>query len=436
MIRAYLFALDPSDEQVQTMQSHCGAQRVAFNWCLARVKANWDQRMAERSYGLADDELTPWVEITAYSLRRAWNAAKHEVAPWWAENSKEAYASGCANLATALANRKGGRCRMPRFKAKRRAHLSCRFTTGVFGLGPDRRHVKLPRIGTVRTHESTRKLARKVEAGTARIRSATLSWQRGRWHVSFTVELPEHRPAKASTGDVVGVDLGVKALAVLSTGETVSNSRRLDAAQQSVRRAERVACRRRGPDRRVRQEPSNRWRKARARVDRIHARVANLRRDDLHKLTTRVVASYDTVVIEDLHVAGILRNPKLSRHVSDASWAEIRRQLAYKCEWRGKTLIVADRWFASSKTCSGCGTAKAKLALSERTYVCMACGLVLDRDVNAARNLAALASKHDTLELPGEQPDGTGVRPATTGAVRAPREGSLTQRHRREALAQ
>ncbi len=140
MIRAYLFALDPTDQQVEAMRSHCGAARVAYNWCLAQVLANWAQRAAEQTYGLTGDQLTPWINTSAYSLRKAWNAAKHEAAPWWAENSKEAYATGCANLATALGNRRGGRARMPRFKSKRRARPTCRFTTGSFGLARDRRH--------------------------------------------------------------------------------------------------------------------------------------------------------------------------------------------------------------------------------------------------------------------------------------------------------
>ncbi|MGH3827480.1 MAG: IS607 family element RNA-guided endonuclease TnpB [Pseudonocardiaceae bacterium] len=436
MIRAYLYALDPTPDQDQRFRSHCGAQRVAYNWCLARVTANWAQRAAERTYGLIGGELTPWVNTSAYSLRKAWNAAKDIVAPWWAENSKEAYASGCANLATALGNRKAGRARMPRFKSKHRARLTCRFTTGSFGLGPDRRHIQLPVLGTVRTHESTRKLARHVDGGTARIRSATLSFQRGRWHVSFSVELPDHEPTRSEDGQVVGVDLGIKSLAVLSTGEVVPNLRYLEQARKALRRAQRQAARRCGPDRRTKRVPSGRWRKARVRADRVHTRVSNLRRNAIHQLTTRLVREFDTVVIEDLHVAGMVRNRHLARCIADASWAEIRRQLTYKTERAGCVLIVADRWFASSKTCSGCGTAKAKLMLSERTYVCTACGLVLDRDHNAARNLAALAV--DTGELRREQPEGTDVRHARRAgcAVRPPREEpSAAQRHRRAAVA-
>ena len=219
----------------------------------------------------------------------AWNEAKDVRAPWWAQNSKEAYASGLANLATALRNwsssrsgaRAGPRVGSPRFKS-RRARLSCRFTTGAFGLGADRRHVQLPRIGQVRTHESTRTLARKAETGTARIRSATLSWQRGRWHVAFSVELPDPTPPERTGGRVVGVDLGITSLAVLSTGEVVPNPRHLDAALTALRRTQRQASRRRGPDRRTRTVPSNRWAKTKARVAALHTRVANARRDGLH----------------------------------------------------------------------------------------------------------------------------------------------------------
>ena len=437
MIRAYLFALDPTDQQVEAMRSHCGAARVADNWCLAQVKANWAQRAAEQTYGLTGDQLTPWINTSAYSLRKVWNAAKGEVAPWWAENSKEAYATGCANLAAALGNRKAGRARMPRFKSKRRARLSCRFTTGSFGLVRDRRHVQLPVIGRIRTCESTRKLARKVEAGTARIRSATLSHQRGRWHVAFSVEVDAPAPTPRDGGRVVGVDLGIKELATLSTGEHLPNTRRLDRELHNLRRVQRTCARRRGPDRRTRVEPSQRWRKARARADRIHTRVANLRRNDTHRLTGRLVRDFDVIAVEDLHVAGMLRNRKLARHIAGANWAEIRRQLTYKAERAGVRLIVADRWFASSKTCSGCGVARAKLALSERTFVCMSCGVVLDRDHNAALNLAALAAA-DTGELRREQPDGTDVRRdrLAGAAVGLPPEESVrTQRHRREAMA-
>jgi putative transposase len=448
MIRAYLFALDPTPAQVQAFRSHCGGQRFAYNWAVERLNAARAQRGAEYSYGLRGAELTP---CSAYDLRRAWNQAKHERAPWWGENSKEAYSSGIANAVTAFGNwdastkgtRRGPKVRHPRFKG-RRARLSCRFTTGAFGLGSDRRHVVLPRIGEVRTCESTRKLARHVEAGAARIRSATLSHQRGRWHVSFSVEPPDPEPASREQDRVVGVDLGIKSLAVLSTGETVPNPRHLDGELRRLRRLQRQAARRRGPDRRTRCKPSRRWRETRRRVAALHTRVANQRRDGLHKLSTRLVADHDVIVVEDLHVKAMLANKRLSRHIAGLGMGELRRQLTNKTADAGVRLVVADRWYPSSKTCSACGAVRAKLTLAEREFHCESCGLVLDRDLNAASTLAALA---DEVVLGELRPDGkqtveTHVRPpwVATGTATDPPPGGRqaprgSQRHRREAVA-
>jgi putative transposase len=422
VLRAFLFALDPTEAQEQAFRSHCGAQRFAFNFGVELASKIRAQRAAEYSYGMRGAQLTP---CSAYALRRAWNAAKHEIAPWWAENSKEAYSSGLANAAAAFQNygdswngtRRGRKIRHPRFKG-RRARRSCRFTTGAFGLTTDRRHVRLPRIGAVRTHESTRKLARHLEAGTARILAATLSHQRGRWHVSFSVQLPDPTQPERTGGRVVGVDLGVKALAVLSTGEVVPNPRHLDRALTALRRAQRKCARRRGPDRRTRVEPSNRWRKATARLAALHTRVANQRRDGLHQLTTRLVREHDTIVVEDLNVAGMIRNKRLARHIAQLGMGEFRRQLTYKAEAAGVRVHLTDRWYPSSKTCSACGAVRAKLALAERQFACPSCGTRLDRDYNAARNLAALAAQVTSTESSrrdAKQPAGNPGKTAICG---------------------
>jgi putative transposase len=442
VIRAFLFALDPTPEQERAFRSHCGAQRFAFNFGVELAGKIRAQRAAEYSYGLRGAQLTP---LSAYDLRKAWNRAKQEIAPWWAENSKESYSSGLANAAAAFKNygdswngkRRGPTTRPPRFKG-RRARRSCRFTTGAFGLGADRRHIRLPRIGAVRTHESTRKLARKLQSGTARILSATLTFQRGRWHVSFGVQLPDPEPPVRTGGRVVGVDLGIKSLAVLSTGEVVPNPRHLERMLGVLRRAQRRVCRRRGPDRRTRTEPSHRWRKANAKVAALHTRVAAQRRDGLHQLTTRLVRAHDAVVVEDLHVAGMLRNKRLARHIAGLGMGEFRRQLSYKAAAAGVRLHVADRWFPSSRQCSACGAVRAKLTLAERQFHCQSCGTRLDRDLNAALNLAALADRVVLGELrpdvkqPAGNPrktttGGSGYRhgktPGPAGSQRHPREG-------------
>ncbi|TDO47057.1 putative transposase [Kribbella sp. VKM Ac-2571] len=421
-LKAYKYALNPTPRQGRLLDGHCAAARLAFNWALGWVKANLDQRAAERSYGIPDELLTPAISWTMYSLRKAWNQAKARVAPWWAEYSKEAYASGLTQLAAALKNwgesrkgkRRGRAMGFPRFRSKRKAVKSCRFTTGTIGC--EERYAVLPRIGRIRLHETP---APELLNGTARIMAATIRFERGRWFVSFTVEqkMPAQMPRRPDA--VVGVDLGIKSLAMLAGPEgepqTVPNPKHLDAALRKLGKLSRRVSRRVGPDRRSGRIPSNRWKRANAQRNRVHHTVAYQRADALHKLTTDIARKYGTVVMEDLNVAGMLRNRRLARRIGDAGFGEIRRQLAYKTQWNGGRLVVADRWFPSSKTCSGCGVVKAKLLLSERNYNCESCGLVMDRDENAARNLAALAVAASGAEtLNGRRAD---QRTRATGQV-------------------
>jgi putative transposase len=376
--QAYRFALDPTPRQGQALASHCGAARFAYNWGLTLVKRRLDERATDPEVEV------PW---TMRTLRREWNLAKREIAPWWADNSKEAYNSGMGALARALKNwsdsrsgkRAGRRVGFPKFKRKGRSRDTCRFTTGAIRVEPDRHHVTLPRLGRIKTHESTRKLARRLEQGSARIMAATISRTAGRWFVSFTCQVERAVPLRPS-GPAIGVDVGIRHLAVLSTGEVIANPRPLDKALRRLAHASRALSRT--------QDGSTGRREAVARLAELHARIANLRRDRLHQLTTRLTRTHKAIVIEDLHVAGMLRNRRLARHVSDVALAELRRQLSYKTAWHGGRLLVADRWYPSSKTCSACGLVKATLGLTERTLGCEHCGLVLDRDLNAARNLA------------------------------------------------
>jgi len=398
-LSSYRFALDPTPTQVRDLRSHCGAARVAYNWGLAHVKAAAGQRGAETTYGVPIEALTPAVSWSLYSLRKEWNAAKGEVAPWWGECSKEAFNTGLDGLARALKNwgdsrsgkRKGAPVGFPRFKSKHRSRLSVRFTTGAIRC--ETKHAVLPRLGRVKLHEDACGLVDKVDAGTARVISAAVRFERGQWFVSFTVDMDRRTRTSAIAGSVVGVDLGIKTLAVLSTGEQVPNPRHSGGGARKVRRLSRTVSRRVGPydsATKTRQHPSNRWRAATAALAEAQGRVADQRRDSTHKLTTMLARTFETVVVEDLFVAGMAGNHSLARHVADASFGQIHRQLEYKTAWNGGRVVVVDRWFPSSKTCSGCGAVKAKLALSERSYVCMACGMVLDRDLNAAKNLAAM----------------------------------------------
>ena len=435
-VQAYRFALDPTPAQVRAFRSHAGGARKAHNTMLALVKAVMDQRAAERSYGVADADLTPGLNWSLAGLRKEWNARKDEVAPWWAENSKEAYNSGLEALARGLeawsksrtGERKGAPVGFPRFKSVR-SRRAVRFTTGTLRVEQDRHHVTLPRVGRIKTHESTRKLARRIEAGTARILSATLAEDSsGRWQVAFqtlvqrSVAVPAHVGAGAA---VVGVDVGVRAdaLLVIATAEgreigRVPAPKSLTAAQQRLRALQRKAARRQGPydpDTKTKQAPSRRWLRQQHRIGRTHAHAAAVRRDVLAKATTALAQRHQVIVVETLNASGMRRaggsrKRGLNRALADAALAEIRRQLGYKTRWYGSVLVQADRYYPSSKTCSGCGRRKPNLSLSERMYVCTHCGLAIDRDLNAAINLARLGETQHT----GQTRTGTGSSPAAT----------------------
>jgi putative transposase len=380
--RAYRFALSPAPAQDRALRSHAGAARFAWNWGLAKCQGRYEAE--GRWYSAAE-------------LHRLWNADK-KADPglaWWAENSKCAYQEAFRDLDRALRDfmkskkgvRKGKRLGFPRFKKRGRCRDSFRFSTGVMRCGPDT--VTLPRLGAIRTRESCRKLARRLENGTARILSATVSRTAQRWYVSFTCEVERDVPERhARPGSAIGIDLGVKALLTGAddAGNVISieGPKALRSSLRTLRRASRAHSRKRPGS-------VNRRRSA-ARLARLHARVANVRADALHKATTSLARRYETVVAEDLNVAGMTRNRHLARAIADQGFGQARRMLGYKTQWNGGRLIMAGRFCPSSKTCSGCGAVKAKLTLSERTYVCTACGLVIDRDVNAARNLLALAA--------------------------------------------
>lgn len=432
--QAYRFALDPTRAQARVLASHAGAARFAHNHMLALVKATLDQRAAERTYGLVEDQLVPSQGWSLPALRKTWNARKGEYAPWWGENSKESYNTGLDALARGLdawsKSRKGERAGkavgFPRFKSAR-ARRSVRFTTGAIRVEPDRHHITLPRVGTIKTHESTRKLARRIAAGAARILSATVSQDSsGRWFCSFqTVVATKQRPAHAarSAYPVVGVDVGVKAdsLLVVATPdgaevERVPAPKSLTAAQSRLRALQRKAARQRGPydqQTRTKRQPSKRWRRTQARIGKTHARAVNVRRDVLHKATTTLAQQHQVVVVETLNASGMRAKGGaykrgLNRALADAALAEIRRMLGYKTRWYGTRLVEAARYYPSSKTCSACGGRKPNLTLVERTYMCEHCGVMIDRDRNAAINLARLGETRHTL---GER------SPADSGSV-------------------
>lgn len=401
--QAYRFALDPSPAQERALRSHSGAARFAWNWGLAKCAERYG---AERKW------------YSAAELHKLWNTQKKAdpALAWWAENSKCAYQEAFRDLHRALrefvrskrGERRGRQLGFPKFKKRGRGRDSFRFGAGVLRCAGTT--VTLPRLGTIATHESTQKLTRRLEAGTARILSATVSRTAQRWFVSFTVEVERAAPAAhARPGSAIGVDLGVKTLLTgvdeAGTVVTVDGSKALQSSLRRLRRASRAHSHK--------VMGSANRRKHAARLARVHARVANVRIDALHKVTTMLAGRYETVVAEDLNVTGMTRNRRLARAVSDQGFGQARRMLAYKTAWSGGQLIVAGRFYPSSKTCSTCGWRKPSLTLAERTFTCEACGLVMDRDENAARNLLGLAASG----AESENACGGTVRPSPAGRV-------------------
>lgn len=391
MFEAVKVALDPTPAQERLMLSHAGAARFAYNAGLAHVKA-----------AIEAGEKPEW---SSYSLQHWWVenrdtlAVDSDGAIWWRENSKEAYRSGLRWLAEALSNwsksrrgkRKGARVGFPKFKSKDRETPRFAYSTSGPSDGGlikgDAKALWLPRIGRVHCFED---VAARVNG--AKVLNMTISRRGGRWYAALTVERDD-QAKQAPKGGAVGIDLGVKALATLSDGTVVPNPHHLQADEQRLKRAQKALSRK--------TKGSKRRAKAKDRVARIHARIANRRNDTLHKLTTMLAQTYSDISIEDLNVVGMLKNHRLAKAVQDASFYELRRLLEYKTAKTGARLHFVDRWYPSSKTCSNCGSVKAKLSLTERIYKCEHCGLVIDRDLNAAINIMVAGSAPETLNAHG-----------------------------------
>jgi putative transposase len=363
--QAFRFELDPNQKARVALAKHIGAARFAYNWGLARLKEALEQGRPLPS---------------AIQLHKEWNRWKKENAPWWVEVSKCAPQEAFRDLEKAFRNWREGRANFPRFKRKKSLDDNKARLTGSIRVTP--RHVKLPRIGKVRTKERTDKLLELIQAGKARILSATISREADRWFVSLTcvVERPDPEPREVrGPEDIVGVDLGLESFITLSDGTKVEAPKPLRKAVRLLERRSRQLSRK--------QKFSQNFRKASLRLARLHRRVRNIRRDFLHKVTTWLVKTKSVIVVEDLNVQGMSQNGNLSQAIYDVSWGMFRRMLEYKCQWYGAKLIVVPQDFPSTKACSNCGEIGPPLPLSQRVFRCEACGLEIDRDWNAALNL-------------------------------------------------
>lgn len=359
--RAHKIRLDPTNKQATALARAAGCARFAYNWALGE----WGRQHEAHK---CDPKNNP--KPSQYSLRKELNAIKRAQFPWMLESTKCAPQEAIIDLGKAFASMWDGRGRYPRFK-KRGINDSFRLSSGQFAVKG--RLLRVPNVGWVRLTESLR-----FEDG--RPTTVTISCRAGCWYASILCEVSTE-VSHAATGVVLGVDVGVREY-VTSDGTRYEVPRALRACQGRLTRAQRDLARK--------EKGSVNRKKARARVARLHQRVSSQRADWLHKLTTDIANRADVVVIEDLNVAGMLRNRRLALSVSEASFGEFRRHMEYKTIDRGTELVVADRWYPSSKLCSVCGTKTKSLPLGVRRWVCGDCGVQHDRDLNAARNLASL----------------------------------------------
>jgi len=362
MLTAHRIALDPNDEQRTYFSKSCGVARFAFNWALAEWKKQYEECKV--------DPAKP--KPSEASLRRLLNSIKRKQFPWMLEVTKNAPQMAIIQLGKAFKNFFVGRAKFPQFRKK---DINDRFTLTNDQFEVAGFQIRIPNLGWVRMRESL-KFAGKIL-------SAVISRVADRWFISITVEIPDVPTTKKMDDDAVGVDLGVTAMATLSTAEKVAGPKPHKALLHRLRNLSRALSRK--------VKGSRNRAKAKIKLARIHSRISNIRLDAIHKFTTGLVNRFSTICIEDLNVRGMVKSRRLARSISDMGFKEIRRQLEYKTARNGTRLVIADRFFPSSKTCSNCGYVLMELPLSTRQWECRICGMFHDRDLNAAKNLAVLA---------------------------------------------
>lgn len=356
--RAFKYRFYPTDAQAAELSRTFGCVRKVYNMALAARTQAW-ARQERINYNATSAMLTAWKKTGELAYLN--------------EVSSVPLQQALRHLQTAFTNFFGKRAKYPRFKSRKKSRKSAEYTTSAFRF--QNGELRLAKMSEPLDIVWSRPLPEGVSPSTVTVSQDAA----GRWFVSLLCDDPGIKPLPA-TDKAVGIDAGLDHLLTLSTGEKIANPRHERRDRVALARAQRgLAKKEKGSANRA---------KARRKVARIHARIADRRRDALHKITTRLVRENQTLVIEDLTVRNMVRNRKLARAISDAAWSQFRSMLEYKAQWYGREVIAVDRWFPSSRLCSVCGTSQDKMPLSVRTWTCH-CGAVHDRDVNAAKNLLA-----------------------------------------------
>lgn len=379
--KSYKTELDPTKEQIVLFEKACGIARFTYNWAL-------EKRIKEyKETGKASSE---------YDQHKQLNALKKTEFPWMYDVSKCVAQHALRDLNIAYKNffrnvKKGKKPGFPKFKSKHTSRQSF-FVESCVRAFNDR--VQLPKLGKVKLKEWGY-----IPTG-IKILSATVSSRAGRWFVS--VQTQQESLEFPATGNTIGIDLGIKSMAVLSDGRVFENHKALQKKQKKLARLQQQLSRK--------VKGGNNRDKAKQKLAKFHYKISCIRSDSIHKFTSEVLARTKPaserprkIVIENLNVKGMIKNHKLAKALSNVAFGEIRRQLEYKCKWYGVELVVADRFFPSSKTCSVCGHVYKELKLSEREWTCAACGVVHSRDLNAAINLKNYTAKSAEINACGDQ---------------------------------
>jgi len=373
MLVAHRIRLDPNNVQATYLGRAAGTARFAYNWALNEWQRQYEACKTNPALPKPSEA----------ALRRLLNSIKRKQFPWMLEVTKNAPQLAIMQLGQAFENFFAGRARYPRFRKKGRGD---RFSLTNDKFRVEGRSIRIPKLGWVRMRETLRFSGRIVSASVARVA--------GHWYASITVDTSDSTQPPAENQGAVGMDVGITSLATLSTGEAFEGPKALRNLLTRLRRLSRALSRKvKGSCNRA---------KAKLKLARLHARIANVRRDSLHQLSNSITRRFHTIGIENLNVMGMLGNRHLARAIADMGFYELRRQLEYKAAWRGGQVVLADRWFPSSKLCSCCGYHLEALDLDVRHWTCPGCGSSNDHDVNAAINLRNMAVSSTASACGGE----------------------------------
>ncbi|WP_326828100.1 MULTISPECIES: RNA-guided endonuclease InsQ/TnpB family protein [unclassified Streptomyces] len=357
--RAFKYRFHPTNEQAAELSRTFGCVRKVYNLALEARTVAWFQRQERVNYNATSAMLTQW--------------KKTEELAFLCEVSSVPLQQTLRHLQGAFSNFFEGRAKYPRFKSKKSNRRCAEYTRSAFTYRDGA--LTLAKMKSPLAIVWSRPLPEGAEPSMVTVSQDSA----GRWFVSMLCEDASVRPLPA-LDTAVGIDAGITTLVTLSTGEKITNPRHERRDRTRLAKAQRVLAKK--------EKGSRNRDKARIKVAKVHARIADRRRDFLHQLTTRLVRENQTIVIEDLTVRNMVKNKSLARAISDAAWTDMRSMLEYKCTWYGRNLVAVDRWFPSTKLCSACGTVPDKLPLNVREWTC-GCGATHDRDVNAACNILA-----------------------------------------------